>query len=408
MTDQTLINYFTQIDSREGLFLWMCMLIAFLIGFIIAYLLRSGKVRRLKKELSEARQQLETNQTLLTSAQDQLKQRNAELQEESREKVDLMERLRIIEQEKDQQLHDVVALNQRLEEVQATNRTYSHTIDDLNNQIIGLKTQNEQLLESPQNFVDTQAGPASVAPSREVAELRERLNTFETSLSRLSGENQVLRSDLAALKNQPVATPVVDEVVEAGDGELTLGNDKTVLYDKIIVSDRDKDALTKIEGIGDFLEKKLNSIGVFSYEDIANWTPSRIDEVTTQIGYIPGRIEKDNWVGQAALLLQKEQETSTPKEFAETSELLDKKATDLKIIEGIGPKIEEVLKGAGIGDWSALAAAEPGRLKEILEEAGDQYRMHNPYTWPLQARLAAAGRWEEFNTYQEELKGGRE
>ena len=407
MTDQTLINYFTQIDSREGLFLWMCMLIAFLLGFIIAYLLRSGKVRRLKKDLSEARQQLETNQTLLTSAQDQLKQRNAELQEESREKVDLMERLRIIEQEKDQQLHDVVALNQRLEEVQATNRTYSHTIDDLNNQITRLKAQNEQLSESPQNFADTTTVPAPIAPAQELAELRERLNAFETTLSRLSGENQTLRSDLATLKSQPVVTAVIDEAAEVGDGELVLGNDKTVLYDKIIVSDRDKDALTAIEGIGEFLEKKLNSIGVFSYEDIANWTPGRIEEVTGQIGYISGRIEKDNWVGQAALLLQQEQENPTPRGFSDGAETVGE-ATDLKIIEGIGPKIEEVLKEAGIGDWSALAAAEPGRLKEILEEAGDQYRMHNPYTWPLQARLAAAGRWEEFNTYQEELKGGRE
>jgi predicted flap endonuclease-1-like 5' DNA nuclease len=400
MTDQTLINYFTQIDSREGLFLWMCMLVAFLIGFIIAYLLRSGKVRRLKKELAEARQQLEANQTLLTSAQDQLKQRNAELQEESREKVDLMERVRGVDHQKDQQLQEVVTLNQRLEEIQATNRTYSLTIDDLNNQIAKLKTQNAQLLETPQNFVD--AKTTTVAPSKEVAELRERLNTFETSLSRLSGENQALRSDLAMLKTQPT----VETAAKAEDGELVLGNDKTVLYDKIIVSDRDKDALTNIEGIGDFLEKKLNSIGVFSYEDIANWTPGRIDEVTGKIGYIPGRIEKDNWVGQAALLLQKELQTPAPAATAEAPK--GKKATDLKIIEGIGPKIEEVLKDAGIEDWSALAAAEPGNLKDILEEAGDQYRMHNPYTWPLQARLAAAGRWDEFKTYQEELKGGKE
>ena len=400
MTDQALTDYFTQIDSRPGLFLWMCMLVAFLIGFIIAYLLRSGKVRRLKKELAEARQQLEANQTLLTSAQDQLKQRNAELQEESREKVDLMERVRGVDHQKDQQLQEVVTLNQRLEEIQATNRTYSLTIDDLNNQIAKLKTQNAQLLETPQNFVDTQT--TTVAPSKEVAELRERLNTFETSLSRLSGENQALRSDLAMLKTQPT----VETAAKAEDGELVLGNDKTVLYDKIIVSDRDKDALTNIEGIGDFLEKKLNSIGVFSYEDIANWTPGRIDEVTGKIGYIPGRIEKDNWVGQAALLLQKELQTPAPAATAEAPK--GKKATDLKIIEGIGPKIEEVLKDAGIEDWSALAAAEPGNLKDILEEAGDQYRMHNPYTWPLQARLAAAGRWDEFKTYQEELKGGKE
>ncbi|WP_020537253.1 helix-hairpin-helix domain-containing protein [Lewinella cohaerens] len=402
MTDQTLINYFTQIDSREGLFLWMCMLVAFLIGFIIAYLLRSGKVRRLKKELAEARQQLEANQTLLTSAQDQLKQRNAELQEESREKVDLMERVRGVDTQKDQQLQEVVMLNQRLEEIQAANRNYSLTIDDLNNQIAELKTQNAQLLETPQNFVDTKT--TTVVPSQEVAELRERLNTFETSLSRLSGENQALRSDLAMLKTQPT----VETAVEAEDGELVLGNDKTVLYDKIIVSDRDKDALTNIEGIGDFLEKKLNSIGVFSYEDIANWTPGRIDEVTGKIGYIPGRIEKDDWVGQAALLLQKELQTPAPTATATAEAAKGKKATDLKIIEGIGPKIEEVLKDAGIEDWSALAAAEPGNLKDILEEAGDQYRMHNPYTWPLQARLAAAGRWDEFKTYQEELKGGKE
>ena len=80
----------------------------------------------------------------------------------------------------------------------------------------------------------------------------------------------------------------------------------------------------------------------------------------------------------------------------------------MKIIEGIGPKIEKVLKDAGIEDWSMLAGTEPGRLKEILEEAGDRFRMHNPYTWPLQARLAAAGRWEEFKNYQDELKGGSE
>lgn len=425
MTDQALINYFTQIDSRPGLFLWLCMLIAFLIGFIVAYLLRSGKVRRLKKELKVAQQEAESNHTLLTSAQQQLQQRNAELQEESKEKVDLMERLRVLDGQKQQQLQDVVTLNQRLEEIQATNRTYTQTIDDLNSQISSLKQQNEQLgNNTPQPFVDTDS---TTVPATEVAELRNRLNEFERSLGNLASENDALKADLAVLKENPgSATLVVVDTdtpiePETPEPELVINSGKTVLYDKIIVADRDRDQLSKIEGLGDFLEKKLNNIGIFSYADIANWTPDRIREVTQQIGYIPGRIEKDDWVGQAALLLQQatieeydaqemdtEPVTSDEKAAPTLASPTGKKPDNLKIIEGIGPKIEQVLKSAGIKEWSDLAAADPGRLREVLEEAGDQYRMHNPYTWPLQARLAAGGRWEEFNTYQEELKGGKE
>jgi len=56
MIDQAFIDLFTNLESREGLFLWMAMLVSFFMGFIIAYLLRSAKVRRLKKELKAAKE----------------------------------------------------------------------------------------------------------------------------------------------------------------------------------------------------------------------------------------------------------------------------------------------------------------------------------------------------------------
>ena len=80
---------------------------------------------------------------------------------------------------------------------------------------------------------------------------------------------------------------------------------------------------------------------------------------------------------------------------------------DLKKVEGIGPKIEELLNNAGIHTWTALSASSPTRLKSILEAAGDRYKMHNPDTWPAQALMAAQGKWTELQKWQDELDGGR-
>ena len=80
---------------------------------------------------------------------------------------------------------------------------------------------------------------------------------------------------------------------------------------------------------------------------------------------------------------------------------------DLKIVEGIGPKIEELLKNAGIYSYVTLATSSSVAIKDILTAAGDRYRMHDPGTWPTQSSLAAQGRWDELNALKEELDGGR-
>ena len=81
---------------------------------------------------------------------------------------------------------------------------------------------------------------------------------------------------------------------------------------------------------------------------------------------------------------------------------------DLKKVEGIGPKIAELLNGAGINTFSQLAATTPDAVKAILSEAGNRYKTHDPTTWPRQAGLAAEGKWEELEKWQDELDGGKE
>lgn len=79
---------------------------------------------------------------------------------------------------------------------------------------------------------------------------------------------------------------------------------------------------------------------------------------------------------------------------------------DLTKIEGIGPKINQLLHDAGINTFAALAATDTNRLNEIVLEAG--LRMANVMSWPAQASLAADGKWDELASYQDRLKGGRE
>ena len=84
------------------------------------------------------------------------------------------------------------------------------------------------------------------------------------------------------------------------------------------------------------------------------------------------------------------------------------KGDDLKLIEGVGPKIAEVLTEAGIASFQDLANADAGKLREILDAAGSQFASHDPTTWPQQAELAALGKMDELKVLQDELQGGRE
>jgi predicted flap endonuclease-1-like 5' DNA nuclease len=78
-------------------------------------------------------------------------------------------------------------------------------------------------------------------------------------------------------------------------------------------------------------------------------------------------------------------------------------ADDLQSIEGIGPRIAQALKGAGILTFADLAVRNPDDVERIVRDAGVRIVAHTD-TWVAQAKLAAEGKMEMLEQYKHQLR----
>ena len=96
-------------------------------------------------------------------------------------------------------------------------------------------------------------------------------------------------------------------------------------------------------------------------------------------------------------------EATAPEKTATTSE-----AEDLKKIEGIGPKVEEALIKAGVNSFAQIAKSTPEELMTLISMSEGNFNAVDTTSWPEQAQLAKAGKWDELKELQDRLVGGRE
>lgn len=177
-----------------------------------------------------------------------------------------------------------------------------------------------------------------------------------------------------------------------------------------------------IEGIGVKLEMLLKENGITTWTRLAVTSIEKLRDILNSAGpkYIVHN--PSSWAQQAALArvgqweeLINLQRSLSPANKSKAKKLYKKikgaaayRIDDLKIIEGVGPKIEQLLKDGGIDNWSKLASATVADIKQILNAAGDRYRLADPGTWAKQAQYANEGKWELLKEYQNRLKGGIE
>ena len=86
----------------------------------------------------------------------------------------------------------------------------------------------------------------------------------------------------------------------------SIGSEKLIINPKINpeIIEIKKDDLKQINGIGTTIEKKLNEIDIYNFYQISNLSKEDIETISEKIKTFPGKIERDNWVGQAQELLK--------------------------------------------------------------------------------------------------------
>ena len=142
--------------------------------------------------------------------------------------------------------------------------------------------------------------------------------------------------------------------------------------------------------VGDAAEMAI--IELVDYNDVSTKKPNKTKKAAAK------KVEDK--------VVEKNEEAEIEEVEAEVVE--ESSADDLTKIEGIGPKISEILIAGGIDSYSKLGDASTEKLSELLAEAGSRYKSHDPSTWPQQSKLAADGNWDELKKLQDELDGGRE
>ena len=488
---------FAAIDSPDSVFFLGFIFAFFLLGFLLAALMYGSRARRYRRELERLKKNYEDLQIEHERLQEQIDLKQADLIRAEREAEEATMLVRNIEREKENMNVEIATLTEENSKLTELTHTYANNIEALNNQILGLKTRNNQLstnaeqegeamnqlMEMQSSYNATVSRLAALETKLEtyVGEnnaLRQELDTVKSTagggdtsslddlnlrIEAISQDNAALQTALESVKNRanndtsltdleskiakimednaalhkeldevkssteglgiiPVYNDgddraIADEEAETATADESIGGNtsksdaaetakiavKDALGHKIEAAKReDKDDLTVIKGIGSFIEQKLNGLGIFTYRQISQFDKELVEQVTAGIEFFPGRIERDDWVGQAARLLDIKKEDPD----ALKKSIYPDNVEDLKIIEGIGPKLEKLLKDAGISNWGDLAKTDVKHLKEILINGGDKYRIHDPSTWPMQAQMASDWKWTELKDYQDYLVGG--
>jgi predicted flap endonuclease-1-like 5' DNA nuclease len=195
-----------------------------------------------------------------------------------------------------------------------------------------------------------------------------------------------------------------------------------------------QDDLKLVEGIGPKIEELFHKAGYKTWASVAAEKPAKLKEILVAAGERFQMHNPGTWPRQCQMMvddrwaeLKDYQETLDggvevegrnvraekavlTKDYSAISAFYGKKiiANDLKLVEGIGPKIEELFHKAGYKTWAAVAKEKSTKLKEILVAAGERFQMHDPTTWPKQCNMMVHDHWKELKDYQDALSGGKE
>ena len=125
-------------------------------------------------------------------------------------------------------------------------------------------------------------------------------------------EKDALIRDLQAKPAAAAAAPVVPVAAAApiakddrdydGDGVIEGANEGSKPSTLSAPRAGGADDLKRIKGVGPKMEQICNKLGFWHFDQIANWSADEVAWVDANLEGFKGRVSRDNWVEQAALL----------------------------------------------------------------------------------------------------------
>ncbi len=156
-----------------------------------------------------------------------------------------------------------------------------------------------------------------VAPvEEEISRLRWRVRFLEGRLAYFEGDTQSAEAaeEVSVESEAPKAKPASEAIL----GQLEAADERAEAEEAQLVArvrpgelekpDGGKaDDLTLIGGIGPKIQDVLNSLGIFHFHQIAGWTPENTAWVDEYLSF-SGRITREGWIEQAAILVSESAE----------------------------------------------------------------------------------------------------
>ena len=183
--DQLFIG-FTQRESL--IFLGFC-LVAFLFGLLIGYVLRGRRVRKLRRELKKKEAEVQQRDEKIEQLTEDLSLKEADLKKAIYQKEEAENQAQRLQVEHGKLNNQLVYLKDELEKERAANEGYQSTIDDLNDQVLGLRTKLEQ-----------GSGSSIVMGTSGDPDIQARLAAVESRLQELEQENARLETTIGELR----------------------------------------------------------------------------------------------------------------------------------------------------------------------------------------------------------------
>ncbi|HTH58481.1 MAG TPA: hypothetical protein VL728_20685 [Cyclobacteriaceae bacterium] len=222
------------------------LLVACLIGYAIAWEVR----REAFEEQEELREKLQAGNSSLNQTNNELKHQ--------------------IELWRSKHQHDVRHIQQKAGEIVAERDRLREQLQDLGSSITS-QQQNSVSSKIQLEQLETEAGTLRYR----VRQLEYQNKEYDESNAKLKHELERLqeeRKERGSTTDHPFVRPLEPD---------------------------EKDNLTAIKGIGPFIEKRLNMLGIYTFKQLSELTPELVDRVGNAIEFFPGRIERENWIGQA-------------------------------------------------------------------------------------------------------------